>query len=317
MKKSGVVFLLLFLIVGSFLLWWKNGTEAVDKKDTTQKTFIVRNGEGLRAISTELKEQGLIKDSVVFFLLVKQLGIDRKIQAGDFDISASMNATEIAKALTKGSKDIWVTIPEGKRAQEIADILEDKIPSYDETWRERLNQNEGYLFPDTYLIPKDATIDQVVTLLTSTFDNKYETVQGKSSKSKEEIVTIASLIEREAKHDEDRAMVASVIYNRLDIGMKLDLDATVQYALGYQPYEKTWWKKELTYADLAMNSPYNTYRNAGLPPTPISNPGVESLMAAANPASSAYFYYLSDSKGINHYSKTLAEQEANKKRYGL
>jgi UPF0755 protein len=226
-----------------------------------------------------------------------------------------MSAQQIATALTQSSEDIWVTIPEGKRADEIADILKEKIPTYEENWRTLLNQNEGYLFPDTYRIAKDATIEQIISQLRTTFDQKYQTVANTAGKSKEELTTIASLIEREARHDEDRPLVSSVIHNRLDIGMKLDLDATIQYALGYQKAENTWWKRHLTYADLALSSPYNTYKVAGLPPTPISNPGVESLEAAANPANTEYFYYLSDTNGINHYSKTLEEQERNKEKY--
>lgn len=315
MKKLGVIFLLSFLVLGTFLLWFKNGTAPVDAGNQEKKIFVVAEGSGLRAIANNLKEQGLIKDTVVFFLLVKQLGLDKKIQAGDFLLSPSMNADQTAHALTQGSEDIWVTIPEGKRADEIADILKIKIPTYNETWRANLNQNEGYLFPDTYRIAKDSTLDQVVTQLRSTFIQKYTTVNTSAKLSQQETVIIASLIEREARHEEDRALVSSVIHNRLDLGMKLDLDATIQYALGYQPLEKTWWKRHLTYDDLRLNSPYNTYRVAGLPPTPISNPGVKSLEAAANPAATDYLYYLSDSNGVNHYSKTLEEQEANKKKY--
>ncbi|MDP3940980.1 MAG: endolytic transglycosylase MltG [bacterium] len=317
MKKFGALLLVAFLVVFGFLVWWQQGTAPVDKLSTNPQVFVIEKGSGLRAITNNLKKQGLIKDPVIFFLLVKQLGLDTKIQAGDFRLSPSMSASEIAHALTKGSLDIWVTIPEGKRADEIADILKEKIPSYAEDWRTQLNQNEGYLFPDTYLIPKDAGGGYIVTLLTSTFHQKYAQVGNPRSLPQETVVTIASLIEREARHDEDRPLVSSVIHNRLDIGMKLDIDATVQYALGYQPSQKSWWKRHLTGTDLATISPYNTYKNAGLPPTPISNPGLESLQAAANPADTPYFYYFTDGQGINHYAKTLVEQEANIKKYGL
>lgn len=315
MKKLGVIFLLAFLAIGSFLVWFQSGTAPVDKKSEEKKIFIVEDGAGLRAITNNLKEQGLIKNTVVFFLLVKQLDLDRKIQAGDFLLSPSMNAEQIATALTQSSEDIWITIPEGKRAEEIADILQAKIPSYDESWRAILNLNEGYLFPDTYRIAKDATIDQIVSQLRDTFDRKYTSVKTSPNLTQNETVIIASLIEREARHDSDRPLVSSVIHNRLDLGMKLDLDATIQYALGYQTLEKTWWKRHLSYDDLALNSPYNTYRVAGLPPTPIASPGVESLEAAANPATTDYLYYLSDNNGVNHYSQTLEQQEANKDKY--
>lgn len=315
MKKIGVIFLLAFLVIGSFLLWWKTGVAPVNIQSNEKKVFVVAKGAGLRAIANNLKEEGLIKDSVLFFLLVKKLNLDKKIQAGDFLLSPSMNAGQIANALTQSSLDIWVTITEGKRADEIADILKVKIPTYDEKWRALLNQNEGYLFPDTYRIAKDATIEKVTGQLRGTFDQKYQTVKTSPKLSQEETVIIASLIEREARHDTDRPLVSSVIHNRLDLGMKLDIDATIQYALGYQPLENTWWKRHLSLDDLALNSPYNTYRVAGLPPTPIANPGIKSLEAAANPATTNYLYYLSDSNGTNHYSKTLEEQEANKKKY--
>ena len=317
MKKFGVIILVAFILIGGFLLWWKNGTEPVNTFDKGEHLFVVANGEGLRAIAYNLKLQKLIKDPVVFFLLVKQLGLDTKIQAGDFRLSSAMNTSQIAHTLTKGSLDIWVTIPEGKRADEIADILKEKIPSYSDDWRKRLSQNEGYLFPDTYLVPKDATIDFILTLLTKTFNQKYALVANPKQQSKEKIVTIASLIEREARHQVDRPLVSSVISNRLSIGMKLDLDATVQYALGYQPLQKSWWKQNLTASDLAVGSPYNTYKNAGLPPTPIANPGAKSLEAAANPADTSYFYYITDNLGVNHYARTIEEQNANIKKYGL
>lgn len=315
MKKLGVIFLLLFLLFGGFLVWFKNSSAPVNSETNEKKVFTVAEGAGLREIANNLRDKRLIKSTVAFFLLVKQLDLDRKIQAGDFLLSPAMTSEQIATALTQSSEDIWVTIPEGKRADEIADILEEKIPTYEENWRTLLNQNEGYLFPDTYRIAKDATIEQIISQLRATFDQKYQTVANTAGKSKEELTTIASLIEREARHDEDRPLVSSVIHNRLDIGMKLDLDATIQYALGFQQAENTWWKRHLTYADLALSSPYNTYKVAGLPPTPISNPGVESLEAAANPANTEYFYYLSDTNGINHYSKTLEEQERNKEKY--
>src|SRR3989344_9402694 len=139
-----------------------------------------------------------------------------------------------------------------------------------------LIEHEGYLFPDTYLIPIDANADQIVSIMINTFDQKYQTISGsrQSIYSKEELVKIASMVEREALFSEDRSLVASVIFNRLEIGMGLNIDATIQYALGYQTDTKKWWKKNLTATDLKLNSPYNTYRHAGLPPTPISNPGL-------------------------------------------
>lgn len=308
-----IIFFIVAIIIA--VIWWNNGASAVNDKDKTPQIFVVKNGDGVREIANSLKTKNLIKDPIVFFLIVRKLGLDKKIQAGDFRLNPSMTAEEIAQNLTHGTLDIWVTIPEGKRAQEIAEILESKIPSYKPLFIDILAQNEGYLFPDTYLIPRDADIALIVSLMRKNFDNKYQTIQSKTQLSKNDVVIIASLVEREAKFKEDRPLVASVIMNRLKIGMKLDIDATVQYALGYQRDQKTWWKKDLTIDDLKINSPYNTYINPGLPPAPIANPGIEALKAVLNPQDSEYLYYISDKSGHNHYAKTSEEHDANAKKY--
>ena len=313
---TAVVSLIVFGFVALF--WWQNGLLPANSTDKTAKIFIVKNGEGVREIANNLKKEGLIKDPIVFFLLARQKGFDKQIQAGDFRLNPSMNALEIAKTLTHGTLDIWVTIPEGVRAEEIADILKNKIPTYKDSWRAELNKNEGYLFPDTYLIPKDADINLVISLLRNNFDSKYSTLNiSQNGLNKEQIVIIASLIEREARYDKDRPLIGSVILNRLNIGMKLDIDATVQYALGYQEDEKRWWKKNLTSEDLKLKSPYNTYLVAGLPPTAISNPGLQSIKAAINPAKTNYFFYMTDKNGVTHYAETIEEHNANIKKYGL
>lgn len=309
--------ILLFLLVIA-LAWWINGTSAVNSKDNNPKIFVIEKGQGIRAVAKNLKDQGLIKDQVAFFLLTKQMGIDSKIQAGEFRLYPSMNASQIATEFTHGTQDLWVTVPEGQRAAEINETLKNKMPNYEDSWADVLEQNEGYLFPDTYSFPQDADIDMIVKAMRDNFDQKYSTLDTKNTKlTKTEIVTLASLIEREARHDEDRPMVSSVINNRLNIGMKLDIDATLQYILGYQADEKRWWKKGLTNEDKLINSPYNTYRVSGLPPGPISNPGIESLRAAINPSKSEYLYYITDQNGINRYGKTLGEHEFNIQKYGL
>ena len=318
MKKLYITFAILLVFVLIAIVWWKNGTSAFNPKDNTPKIFVIEQGQGVRAIARNLKEEKLIKDQIVFFLITKKLGLDSKIQAGDYRLFPSMTALEIANELTHGTLDIWITIPEGQRALEIADTLKEKMPNYDPSWNSVLEENEGYLFPDTYLLPKDSTIEAIVSIMRNNFELKYKTIDAsKSNLSKEEIVTLASLIEREARHDKDRLLISSVINNRLDIGMKLDIDATLQYVLGYQENEKRWWKSSLTNQDKLINSPYNTYRVAGLPPGPISNPGLLSLEAAINPAKTDFLYYITDSSGTNRYAKTLDEHEENISKYGL
>lgn len=317
MKRIGVIFIVLFLVIVGFLFWWQNGLAAVNSHDKSQKMFVVPEGAGIRAISNDLKEQGLIKDDVVFFLYVRQKGLDKKIQAGDFRLSPSMTAEQIAKNLTTGTLDIWITIPEGKRAEEVAEILEERLPNYEDSWVEKLKENEGYLFPDTYLVPKDADIEMIVKLLRDTFAAKYAEVENTTNLTDEEVVILASLIEREAKHQEDRPLVSSVMHNRLAEGMPLQIDATVQYALGYDKDEKTWWKKGLTLEDLKYVSPYNTYANPGLPPSPIASPGIAVLKAAGDPADTDYLFYITDKNGVNRYGKTNEEHNSNIKKYGL
>lgn len=316
MKRFTLFFLIAVAAFITGFFWWQRGLSAVNKNDKSQTVVVIKKGEGIREIANDLQSKHLINDPIVFFLRVKQLGLDGKIQAGDHRISPSMSATEIAQSLTKGSIDVWVTIPEGLRAEEIATILQNNIPTYQEDWPEILSQHEGYLFPDTYLVPRNTTVNQIVNLLRNNFDQKYASLGNASiGLSQKEIITIASLIEREAKHDQDRPLVASVILNRLDIGMKLDIDATLQYMLGYQPQEKRWWKRSVTNQDKSINSPYNTYRNAGLPPTPISNPGLASMQAVVNPAQTNYLYYVSDAQGFNHYAETFKQHEANIAKY--
>lgn len=317
MKKVLIIIVLIAIILGGGFIWYQNGLSPVDSSDESTKSFVIPRGQALREISNNLKEEGLIRDPVVFFLLIKQESLDQKIQAGNFVLSPSMSANEIAINLTKGVQDVWVTIPEGKRAEEVADILEENIPTYDESWRDVLVAQEGYLFPDTYLIPLDATIDQIITVMTNTFEAKYSEISGprQNQYTKDELVTIASMVEREAKHNEDRPLVASVMFNRLEEGTGLYIDATIQYAIGD---ESNWWPVlNDSPRNIAPNSPYNTYNFGGLPPTPISNPGLAVLDAVVNAPSTNYLYYITDGSGVNRYSETLEGHNQNIERYGL
>lgn len=316
MKKL-FIFILLTIILGATAMgYWINGNNAINAKDSSQKLFVIEKGSSIREIGNKLKREGLIRDPVVFFIYIKINNQDRNIQAGDYRLSPSMSLKTIVDELNHGTLDRWVTLPEGIRAEEMADIFKENLPTFDNSWRAKLNENEGYLFPDTYLIPKDADVAMVISIMKNNFEKK---IQGLGLKAADprlaRIITIASLIEREARLAEDMPLVSSVINNRLGLGMKLDIDATIQYALGYQEDEKRWWKKALTREDLRFNTPYNTYLNAGLPPSPISNPGLAAIKAAMNPIDTDYLYYVSDGKGKIHPAKTLQEHNANIKKY--
>lgn len=311
MRKGFILLVIIVILFFGFLAWWKNGISAVNPKDKSEKMFVIPRGTAIRTVGNELKAEGLIKDPVVFFIYIKQNNLDKNIQAGSYRLSPSMDLPKIMDTLGHGTIDIWVTIPEGYRAEEIAAILKQSIPTFQETWIEKLKSEEGYLFPDTYLIPKDADIGSIISIFTNNFYTKIGTVGlSKDTPGLQKIVTVASLIEREAKFADDRPNVASVINNRLDIGMALQIDATVQYIYGYNPSSKKWWN-EPTAAQLKIPSLYNTYIHPGLPPAPICNPGLSAIGAAANPSKTNYIYYVNDSKGKLHFAETLSEHNKN------
>lgn len=314
MNKIWVVVVLTVIVGFIALSWWRNGNAPVDPKDTSQKVFVIPKGAAIRIIGNDLKEQGLIKDPVVFFLYIRKNGLDKKIQAGSYKLSPSMNLTQLVNELQQGTVDVWVTIPEGYRAAEIAEVLKENVGTYDESWVEALEANEGYLFPDTYLVPKDADVNTVISIFTNNFYNKVsELGLTRESKNLEDIVTMASLIEREAIRDDEKPLIASVISNRLDDGMSLDIDATLQYIKGKGANGK-WWSVP-TADDKNLNSLYNTYKNIGLPPGPIANPGLEAIRAAENPGVSNYYFYIHDTNGKVHFARTLEEHNGNVERY--
>jgi UPF0755 protein len=318
MNKLITIFLLLVIIIVGSVLWWKNGISPADSKNKNSVIFVVQKGSGLKEIAGKLAEAKLIKSRIIFFVYTRLGKYEGKIQAGDFRLSPSMNIEEIAQNLTHGTLDIWITVPEGKRAAEIAETLKGKIPTYNSSWANSLITNEGYLFPDTYLIPKDANIEIIISQMRNNFDQKYSGIDVTHSKlTKPQIVALASLIEREAITDGEKPIIAGILLNRLNEGMALQVDATIQYAKGQNPINKKWWEPVTVQEYKSVKSPYNTYLQIGLPPSPISNPGLEALRAAANPADTNYFYYIHDKNGKIRYAKTLEEHNANIQKYGL
>lgn len=320
-KKMKKVIWLAIIAIGSFFLikgWWNFQLSPVSS-DTTSKIFVVDKGEAFSDISGNLKKANLVKSPTVFSLYAKQSGLVNKIQAGTFRLSSSMTSREILNTLTANPLDNWVTLIEGWRIEEMAVKLNQAL-GIDE--KEFLNSaKEGYMFPDTYLFPKDYSAAQIVTRLSNTLDLKYsDNLKSKISKlglTESQGVIIASLVEREARSDEVRTKVAGIILKRFKMGMKLDIDATVQYAKdtqmlnsGKKP-DKFWMPiTKANYTDII--SPYNTYINNGLPPTPICNPSLSSLQAVADAdTSTPYLYYYHDSKGNSYYAETLEEHHQN------
>jgi UPF0755 protein len=307
---AGVI-ILLVLSLAAFS-YWSLGNTPANRSDRSSKIFVIEKGSTVREIGNSLKKEGLIRDPVVFFVYVKVNNQDKNIQAGDYRLSPSMNLSEIVEALNHGILDIWVTIPEGMRSDEIADILEKQIPSYQDTWRGELNQNEGYLFPDTYLVPRDADIEMVVSLFKNNFNKKIESIGLSQTDPKlSNIVTTASLIEREAITNEEKPLISGILANRLELGMALQVDATIQYVKGTK---EKWWPQITTADYKSIDSSYNTYLVTGLPPGPIANPGIEAIKAALSPMETPYLYYI-HAKGKIYPAKTVEEHNENVRRY--
>lgn len=317
MKKLIILVVVLTLIGIGGYLYYQEGKLPVNKNATEYTMFVIEPGQDLDSIINDLSSEDLIRNRLAFYLVVKQLGIERKIQAGDFRLSQSMSADQIAQELTRGTIDVWVTIPEGLRKEEIAELMATQFDIPETEFNELAE--EGYLFPDTYLVPKNPTAQQIIDIMQANFDAKVGDDIREKAREKgmtlDELVTFASIVEKEAFKN-DKQEVADIMYRRLEEDYPLQVDATVQYALGYQAREKRWWKKQTTFEDLKYESPYNTYLNTGLPPAPISNPGLASIEAAANAdADTPYMFYLHDTKGNTYYAETYDEHLENIERY--
>ena len=313
-----VVFVLLvILFVGGGWLWWTDATSAVNSTNTASKIFVIETGENVRSIAIRLKNEGLIKDPIGFFVQVKLLKFDDKLQAGDFRLSPSMNTATIIEELTHGTLDVWLTTLEGWRVEEIALKLTQELSIPESEFLKYAR--EGYMFPDTYLLPKDASAAAVARIFEDNFNQKMTVDLKNGIKDQgltfDEGVTLASIVEREGKSSQDRPVIAGILLNRLRDDHPLQVDATLQYVFGYQPEVKTWWKKDLTDQDKTVKSPYNTYANSGLPPNPIANPGLAALSAVAHPTKTLYWYYLHDKEGKAHYAETLEQHNANIEAY--
>lgn len=297
--------------------WWLWAASPIDKNDQNLEFFEVKKGESVRQVAKNLKTQGLIKDPIAFFIIVRFNDLGKNIQAGDFELSKQMTPQKIAGILTHGKKDVKITIAEGLRKEEIAEKIKEKIQINQEEFLSLAK--EGYLFPDTYLFPKEASESVVIKILQDNFDRKVDQKIKQEIIAKdltlEKTIILASIVERETKFDTDRPIVAGILLKRLKNDWPLEVDATIQYALGYQNKERTWWKENLSENDLMMNSPYNTRLQKGLPPTPISNPGLSTIKAVIDPKESPYWFYLSDEKGEIHYSKTLEEHNLQIQRF--
>jgi UPF0755 protein len=270
---------------------------------------IVR-GQSLAQIGTILTEAHLVRSRTLFVSFVTLFGGERRITPGDYYFPHPKNVIGTALQIARGDHNIEpikITIPEGRTVREISMLLGQKIPNFDTAQFLALaTPKEGYLFPDTFFVYPSATPEQLVAMMQKLFTQKTATLfTGMNDAEVAKTVILASLLEREARGDDERAVIAGILVKRLSLGMRLQVDATVAYANGIS-------EQELTKADFAKDSPYNTYLYKGLPPGPIANPGIVSLTAALHPnLATPYLYYLHDSRGSIHYAKTYAEHQAN------
>ncbi len=274
----------------------------------TKVNFVVPKGQSAGQIIQSLSSQNLIKSQFTAKIYLKLTGLDQKIIPGSYVLSPGQNLSEVVTVLTSGPKDIWVTFPEGWRREQIAARLTSTLKDFNfQEFITKTASQEGSLFPDTYLVSPEASVDDVIKILTSNFSSKSPLDLNKLEDR--QILIIASLIERESRSDQERPVISGIIHNRLDSNWPLQIDASIQYVQGNS---QDWWPKEI---NTKIMSAYNTYTHPGLPPTPICNPGLSSILAAKNPQKTPYFFYLHDSQGQVHYARTISEHNFNIDKY--
>jgi UPF0755 protein len=322
--------LLTFLTILAFLgivfsigLFWY-GFQLIKPVDSTQKqtvSFVIPKGQAVAVVANRLEEEELIRSALAFRIAAKLNGFESAIQSGSFNISPAMTPSQIGQTLTSGSEDVWITLLEGWRTEEIAQSIaaQEELSLFDEDeFLSLAVSSEGRLYPDSYLVPKEFTAQQIYSLLTNTFQTKVldglEKEIAASDRDFEDVLVMASIVEREGRGYEQMRQVAGILWNRVDIGMALQADATLQYIAGYNTATQGWWSPP-NVAVKSIESPFNTYLNPGLPPRPIANPSYEAIRATLNPAESDYLFYIHDGQGVMHYATILDEHNRNIDRY--
>lgn len=328
MKKTALIFII-FILILSFSLKVYSLMEAVNLKDPVEKIVEIKKGMSGKEISNLLEEKDLIRSATTFYLLLRFKGID-DLKSGYYRFSTSDSAFAIIEKLRNGEEESFkITIPEGFTLEEIVQRFSElELIKYDpDLLKEKINDNfnnlnlktklnlneiselnvfsaEGIIIPTTYHFPLSYSEEDIAEYLIDYFFKKrlplLKNTEAKTNFSAYEILIIASLIEEEAKIAAENKIVASVIYNRLEKGMPLQLDATVQYALKDR-------KKRILYKDLEIESPYNTYQIPKLPPTAIASPGDQALKAAINPAETDYLFYFALADGSHIFTETYQE----------
>ena len=314
------------------LLWYDELLTRPANENGLEQLFTIAPGESVFSISDHLQVVGLIRDAEAFRAYLVYSGLDTSIQAGEYKLSPAMSAIDIAHELQDAtSEEVEFVILPGWRMEEIAASLSSSgllitseafivavnTPPQGFDFLAGANSAEGFLYPDTYVFPRQITAPEMVNELVHHFalrlPRDIQLVYENQGLTVYQAVTLASIVQREAIHEEESPLIASVYLNRLSIGMKLEADPTVQYAIGYNSSQETWWTNPLSTNDLEFDSPFNTYVYNGLPPAPISNPGLNALQAVAFPTETPYYYFRAkcDGSGYHSFAVTFEEHVAN------
>jgi UPF0755 protein len=319
-------------IYGCGLVW--NAGDLTQPSDPAgvEQLFVIQPGESVISISIRLEQAGLIHKASTFRTYLLWTGLDTVIQTGTYRLSPAQTGLSIAKMLKSNSlTEVTFTVLPGWRMEEIAAALPTSgleftseaflsaaaSPSISQDLIPAGKSAEGFLYPDTYILPRTTTADQMVSILLKSFSSHLpadiQAAYANHGLTLYQAVTLASIIQREAMVEEEMPLIASVFYNRLAIGMKLQTDPTVQYVLGYNAAQGTWWTNPLSVDDLQLDSSYNTYLHPGLPPGPISSPGWEALEAVADPAQTTYYFFQArcDGSGLHNFAETFEQHQQN------
>ncbi len=312
-KKFLIYFFVLLLMVLGFYLW-QGIYLPKDRSSQEDKLFIINRGEGVREIAKNLESQGFIRSRRFFELYVFLNDKALRLQSGEYKLNPYLDISQIAEKLFLGlviPSDIRVTIPEGFSLRQI-DARLAYLNLIEEGELLERSYLKGYLFPDTYMFDKRAGLDQIVDTMKANFDRKLTQELRERIKTQErtieDVIIMASLIEEEVAEDYDRRIVSGIFWRRLDNNHLLQSCATIAYILGVN-------RRRYSFEDTRVESPYNTYLNLGLPPSPISNPGLSAIKAAINPKTTNYNFFLSDAEGRTVFSRTFQEHRIAKQRY--
>ena len=284
-----------------------------------EKAFVIEKGESASSISQRLYDNGLVNSKVLFNFYLLANSLQAKLQAGTYTIPAGCSVKNLSQLFQQGRSDTKITFLEGWRVEEVAQEASSKFSNVNyQRFVDLAKDYEGSLFPDTYEFSSNANEETIIDAMKANFATRTQDLLtdanlAKVQLTKEQVLILASIVEREVITENDRKIVADILLKRLKEGITLGADATTQYAVA--PKGNTWWPKNLTVDDLNSQSVYNTRKVAGLPPTPICSPGLSSIKAVIELENTPYYYYLTDAQGVSHFAKTLDEHNKSIAKY--